>query len=163
MSPLTKSNVWDYFEPNKEDQDKANCKICNKSYSRKGRTTSSLKNHLKSMHSENFLHLRTLVLINIKNLSRDHSTSNQSQDQQALRVDSSTMNSTEIQGNKINGPNHGPNSDTAHALPLTLSMLTDDSDRPLPCHTIVERYSERQNRKRIFFKVIQQNMKDWVR
>ncbi|KAL0818670.1 hypothetical protein ABMA28_008022 [Loxostege sticticalis] len=54
MSPPTKSNVWDYFEPNKEDQDKTNCKICNKSYSRKGRTTSSLKNHLKSMHSEEF-------------------------------------------------------------------------------------------------------------
>lgn len=54
MSPPTRSNVWDYFEPNKEDQDKANCKICNKSYSRKGRTTSSLKNHLKSMHSEEF-------------------------------------------------------------------------------------------------------------
>ncbi|XP_026736461.1 zinc finger BED domain-containing protein 4-like [Trichoplusia ni] len=54
MSPPIKSNVWDYFEPNKEDQDKADCKICKKSYLRKGRTTSSLKNHLKSMHSEEF-------------------------------------------------------------------------------------------------------------
>ncbi|GBP83065.1 Zinc finger BED domain-containing protein 4 [Eumeta japonica] len=54
MPPPTQSNVWNYFEPNKEDQDKADCKICNKSYSRKGRTTSSLKNHFKSMHSEEF-------------------------------------------------------------------------------------------------------------
>ncbi|KAL0808864.1 hypothetical protein ABMA28_012534 [Loxostege sticticalis] len=61
MSRPTKSNVWDYFEPNKKDQDKANCKICNKSYSRKGRTTSSLKNHLKSMHSEEFSTFENII------------------------------------------------------------------------------------------------------
>lgn len=54
MSPPTQSYIWNYFEPNIEDHDKADCKICNKSYSRKGRTTSSLKNHLKSMHPEEF-------------------------------------------------------------------------------------------------------------
>lgn len=54
MAPPTQSGIWYYFEPNKDDHDKADCKICNKSYSRKGRTTSSLKNHLKSMHPEEF-------------------------------------------------------------------------------------------------------------
>ncbi|KAF9800697.1 hypothetical protein SFRURICE_015351, partial [Spodoptera frugiperda] len=66
MSPPTKSNVWDYFEPNKEDQDKADCKICNKSYSRKGRTTSSLKNHLKSMHSEEFSTFENIMAQKVK-------------------------------------------------------------------------------------------------
>ncbi|KAM3964034.1 zinc finger BED domain-containing protein 4-like [Aphomia sociella] len=54
MSPPTQSDIWNYFKPNEHNQDKADCKICNKTYSRKGRTTSSLKNHLKSMHSEEF-------------------------------------------------------------------------------------------------------------
>ena len=47
------SEIWTYFKPD-DDRNKAQCIICNKTYSRKGRTTSSLKNHLKSMHPEQF-------------------------------------------------------------------------------------------------------------
>ncbi|CAH2091123.1 unnamed protein product [Euphydryas editha] len=54
MSPPTQSDIWNYFQPNEQNQDKADCKICNKTYSRKGRTTTSLKNHLKSMHKEEY-------------------------------------------------------------------------------------------------------------
>ncbi|KAF2904426.1 hypothetical protein ILUMI_01751 [Ignelater luminosus] len=54
MSSPTRSAIWTYFKPDENDQSKAHCKICNKTYSRKGRTTTSLKNHLKSMHPEEF-------------------------------------------------------------------------------------------------------------
>lgn len=54
MSPPVKSSIWNYFTINKNDPEKSECNICNKSYSRKGRTTSSLKNHLKSIHPEEF-------------------------------------------------------------------------------------------------------------
>lgn len=54
MPPPTQSEIWTYFKPDENDRDKSQCKICGKTYSRKGRTTSSLKNHLKSMHSEEF-------------------------------------------------------------------------------------------------------------
>ncbi|XP_026489384.2 zinc finger BED domain-containing protein 4 [Vanessa tameamea] len=54
MPPPIQSDIWNYFKPNEQDRDKADCKICNKTYSRKGRTTSSLKSHLKSMHPEQF-------------------------------------------------------------------------------------------------------------
>ncbi|KAF2898021.1 hypothetical protein ILUMI_08162 [Ignelater luminosus] len=54
MSPPTRSDIRTYFKPDEKDQSKAHCKICNKTYSRKGRITTSLKNHLKSMHPEEF-------------------------------------------------------------------------------------------------------------
>lgn len=54
MSPPIRSEIWVFFKLDEYDQDKAQCKICNKTYSRKGRTTSSLKNHLKSVHPEEF-------------------------------------------------------------------------------------------------------------
>ncbi|KAJ3651368.1 hypothetical protein Zmor_017417 [Zophobas morio] len=53
MAPPMQSEIWTYFKPD-DDRNKAQCIICNKTYSRKGRTTSSLKNHLKSMHPEQF-------------------------------------------------------------------------------------------------------------
>lgn len=54
MPPPRQSEIWIYFKPVENDRDKSQCKICSKTYSRKGRTTSSLKNHLKSMHPEEF-------------------------------------------------------------------------------------------------------------
>lgn len=54
MTPPTQSEIWRYFKADERDQDKAHCKICHKTYSRKGRTTTSLRNHLKSMHPEEF-------------------------------------------------------------------------------------------------------------
>ncbi|KAJ3661175.1 hypothetical protein Zmor_005584 [Zophobas morio] len=53
MAPPMQSEIWTYFKPD-DDRNEAQCIICNKTYSRKGRTTSSLKNHLKSMHPEQF-------------------------------------------------------------------------------------------------------------
>ncbi|XP_046967590.1 zinc finger BED domain-containing protein 4-like [Vanessa cardui] len=52
MPPPKQSDIWNYFKPNEHERDKADCKICDKTYSRKGRTTSSLRSHLKSMHPE---------------------------------------------------------------------------------------------------------------
>ncbi|CAH0548584.1 unnamed protein product [Brassicogethes aeneus] len=52
MPPLTKSFIWHYFTS--IDQDSAMCNICKKLYSRKGRTTTSLKSHLKSIHPEEY-------------------------------------------------------------------------------------------------------------
>ncbi|KAL7646695.1 UNVERIFIED_CONTAM: hypothetical protein RMT77_001948 [Armadillidium vulgare] len=46
------SFVWKFFT--EEVNDSAKCSICKKTYSRKGRGTSSLKNHLKSMHKAQF-------------------------------------------------------------------------------------------------------------
>lgn len=60
MSPPTRSDIWNYFKQNEHSLDTADCKICNKTYSRKGRTTSSLKNHLKSMHPEEFQFFESL-------------------------------------------------------------------------------------------------------
>ncbi|XP_036338526.1 uncharacterized protein LOC118748248 isoform X2 [Rhagoletis pomonella] len=54
MPRLTQSGVWSYFKLDEHDREKSKCNICNKIYSRKGRTTSSLTNHLKSMHPEQF-------------------------------------------------------------------------------------------------------------
>ncbi|XP_017471867.1 PREDICTED: uncharacterized protein LOC108363111 [Rhagoletis zephyria] len=54
MPRLTQSGVWSYFKLDEHDREKSKCNICNKIYSRKGRTTSSLRNHLKSMHPELF-------------------------------------------------------------------------------------------------------------
>lgn len=51
MKPKT-SPIWNYFVPMNESS--AKCKICKKVYSRKGRTTTALKSHLKSLHPEKF-------------------------------------------------------------------------------------------------------------
>lgn len=48
--PSKRSEVWKYFL--EVHNDSAQCLMCNKVYSRKGRGTTSLKNHLKSMHKE---------------------------------------------------------------------------------------------------------------
>ena len=49
------SEVWKYFQklPNESSQ----CLLCNKNYSRKGRGTTSLRNHLQSMHKNEFQEL----------------------------------------------------------------------------------------------------------
>lgn len=52
MAPATQSTIWKYFNP--KENESAQCALCNKIYSRKGRTTTSLKNHLKSMHPEEY-------------------------------------------------------------------------------------------------------------
>lgn len=51
MKPKT-SEIWQYFV--EVDDNYAKCKSCGKNYSRKGRTTTSLKGHLKSIHKEQF-------------------------------------------------------------------------------------------------------------
>lgn len=62
------SYIWQFFVA--VDSDYAKCKTCNKNYSRKGRTTTSLKAHLKSMHTEKYAELckveeqREIVSIN---------------------------------------------------------------------------------------------------
>jgi hypothetical protein len=43
---------WKYFT--KVSNDSAKCNLCSKSYSRKGRSTTNLKNHLKSMHKKEY-------------------------------------------------------------------------------------------------------------
>ena len=48
----TSSGVWNYFE--NVSSDIAKCRLCNANYSRKGRTTSGLRNHLNSKHPEEF-------------------------------------------------------------------------------------------------------------
>ena len=54
MPPPPKSSIWAYFKPDEHDHEKSRCKLCNKTYSRKGRTTTSLRNHLTSIHPEQF-------------------------------------------------------------------------------------------------------------
>src|SRR5215469_16546886 len=44
--------VWKYFK--EESNDSVKCSLCSKIYSRRDRGTSSLKNHLRSMHIEQF-------------------------------------------------------------------------------------------------------------
>ncbi|KAL7641165.1 UNVERIFIED_CONTAM: hypothetical protein RMT77_008303 [Armadillidium vulgare] len=46
------SFLWKVFT--EELNDSAKCSICKETYSRKGWGTSSLKNHLKSMHKAQF-------------------------------------------------------------------------------------------------------------
>lgn len=49
---FTSSAVWNFFL--KESSDNAQCLLCNQIYSRKGRGTTNLKNHLKSKHKEQY-------------------------------------------------------------------------------------------------------------
>jgi hypothetical protein len=51
MKPKS-SSIWNYFVEINDSS--AKCKICDKVYSRKGRTTTALKSHLKSLHAEKF-------------------------------------------------------------------------------------------------------------
>lgn len=55
MSKLTSSEIWTYFTIC--DAERAKCKLCNNDYSRKGRTTTAMRNHLKSMHKTEFSQL----------------------------------------------------------------------------------------------------------
>lgn len=50
-----KSRVWNFFY--KESDTVAICCLCHKNYSRKGRGTTCLRNHLKSKHPAEFLTL----------------------------------------------------------------------------------------------------------
>ena len=53
---MSKSNeVLIYFTL--EDAEHAKCKFCNKIYSRKGRTTTAMRTHVKSQHKNAFVEL----------------------------------------------------------------------------------------------------------
>lgn len=65
------SCAWTYFT--RESDDQARCLLCNKLYSRKGRSTTSLKNHLKSMHSDKY---KELVSAKSKKLSEKDQSKN---------------------------------------------------------------------------------------
>lgn len=58
MSKSNSSPIWTYFLLS--DTDHAKCKICNKLISRKGRTTSAMRNHIKSIHKEEFSNLEKI-------------------------------------------------------------------------------------------------------
>ncbi|XP_076045703.1 uncharacterized protein LOC143027944 [Oratosquilla oratoria] len=49
---MVHSAVWNYFEI--VSGDTAKCKLCSSNYSRKGRTTTGLRNHLKSKHHKEY-------------------------------------------------------------------------------------------------------------
>lgn len=57
MKPKT-SVIWSYFV--EIDDAKARCKLCDKVCSRKGRTTTALKSHLKAIHAEQFAEFEEL-------------------------------------------------------------------------------------------------------
>lgn len=57
MKPKT-SPIWNYFVEINDSS--AKCKLCEKVYSRKGRTTTALKSHLKSIHAELFAEFEKL-------------------------------------------------------------------------------------------------------
>ncbi|XP_017111440.1 E3 SUMO-protein ligase ZBED1 isoform X1 [Drosophila elegans] len=73
-----KSNVWQFFY--KASDTVATCCLCNRNYSRKGRGTTCLRNHLKSKHPGEFLTLSEdikyldLVKREISNSSPQHPT-----------------------------------------------------------------------------------------
>ncbi|KAF2905202.1 hypothetical protein ILUMI_00979 [Ignelater luminosus] len=52
MSKSNSSEIWTYFTLC--DAERAKCKLCNNEYSRKGRTTTTMRNHLKAMHKTEF-------------------------------------------------------------------------------------------------------------
>ena len=55
MSKSNSSQIWTYFSLC--DAERAKCKLCNNEYSRKGRTTTAMRNHLKAMHKTEFSEL----------------------------------------------------------------------------------------------------------
>lgn len=57
MKPKS-SNVWNYFS--ESENEKAKCKICDKTFSRKGRSTSGLMSHLKYKHKEEYSKLEEI-------------------------------------------------------------------------------------------------------
>ena len=59
---------WRFFT--KEDSDKAKCVLCEKLYSRKGRSTTNLKNHIQSMHK--------LKYVEVQNELKDRETASTS-------------------------------------------------------------------------------------
>ena len=52
MSKARVSEVWTYFTI--YDAENVNCKLCDKKYSRKGRTTSAMRNHLETKHKNEY-------------------------------------------------------------------------------------------------------------
>ncbi|XP_063830084.1 zinc finger BED domain-containing protein 6-like [Ostrinia nubilalis] len=123
--PRMKSMIWTFFKRDEHDRDKSTCQICNNSYSRKGRTTSSLKRHLKSMHPEQFIVLQSLMhkkLLKINDGAAQNRTQDDDDDDEDLDYDGSNVagsmetnadnNRTlylEIEGGKV----HNPQSSTA--------------------------------------------------
>ncbi|GBP54634.1 Zinc finger BED domain-containing protein 4 [Eumeta japonica] len=55
MSKSVYSEIWTYFTLC--DAERARCKICTNEYFRKRRTTTAMRNHLKSMHTNEFAEL----------------------------------------------------------------------------------------------------------
>ncbi|GBP70312.1 PiggyBac transposable element-derived protein 3 [Eumeta japonica] len=56
MSKAHISEVWIYFTIC--DAENVNCKLCDKKYSRKGRTTSAMRNHLEAKHKNEYEELK---------------------------------------------------------------------------------------------------------
>ncbi|CAG4983764.1 unnamed protein product [Colias eurytheme] len=56
MSKARVSEVWTYFTI--YDAENVNCKLCDKKYSRKGRTTSAMRNHLETKHKNEYDELK---------------------------------------------------------------------------------------------------------
>ncbi|XP_072762595.1 zinc finger BED domain-containing protein 4-like [Anoplolepis gracilipes] len=90
MSKCNSSPIWTYFLLS--DTDHAKCKICNKLISRKGRTTSAMRNHIKSIHKEEFRNLENIEnqkreeLTTLSNLS-PHQTSGKNELKQSFIVE----------------------------------------------------------------------------
>lgn len=56
MSKTHISEVWMYFTIC--DTENVNCKLCDKKYSRKGRSTSAMRNHLEAKHKNEYEELK---------------------------------------------------------------------------------------------------------
>lgn len=50
------SQVWNYFTI--YDGENVQCNLCDKKYSRKGRTTSAMRNHLEALHKNEYAELK---------------------------------------------------------------------------------------------------------
>ena len=60
-----KSAVWDFFDLQTKDITKAKCKLCGSLLSRGGvgkkATTSSLLNHIKNKHPQNYAEIKKII------------------------------------------------------------------------------------------------------
>ncbi|GBP96701.1 Trypsin CFT-1 [Eumeta japonica] len=76
MSKSVSSEIWTYFTLC--DAERARCKICNNEYPLKGRTTTAMRNHLKSMHKNEFAELEKCEKVKKDALSRIATSSQKS-------------------------------------------------------------------------------------
>lgn len=142
------SAVWKYFECLSSEL--AQCCLCRKNYSRKGRGTTSLKSHLRSMHKEQYRDLLDFEDQRMKwkeEMAREASlaapTSSSSSirstvDTETLRLQRSEKESSEIQASLVLPSSSPPSSSSSRSPSPPSSSLSRPPSPPFTAPALVK-------------------------